>query len=82
MLGFSPLREQNTVLPSLSLLLSPPSSKSKCCFYGSEDWDGSSRETSPEWGVCPLVGKALVGTFPNKQAYEKNKATLKLIMDF
>ena len=29
-----------------------------------------------------MVGKALPGTFPNKQAYEKNKAAPKLIMDF
>lgn len=33
-------------------------------------------------GVCLLVGKALLGTFPNKQAYERNKAETKLIMDF
>lgn len=81
MLGFSPI-ERTKYCASFTLPSSPPPPKSKCCFYGSEDWDGSSRETSPEWGVCPLVGKALVGTFPNKQAYEKNKATLKLIMDF
>lgn len=37
----------------------------------------------PEHEVCPLVRKALLGTFPNnKQAYEENKAEPKLIMDF